>query len=142
SASRSTSALAGTSVPASRTPSQTSPPGSWRRQSSLQTTGRARRAGCSLIAAACQLPAVRRNLHSSEGREAGRITGVSVQLNHTIVSCRDQKRSATFLTGILGLPPATVFGPFHVVEADNGVSLDFRETDGEIAAQHYAFLVG
>ncbi len=67
---------------------------------------------------------------------------MSVQLNHTIVSCRDQKRSAAFLTGILGLPPATVFGPFHVVEADNGVSLDFRETGGEIAAQHYAFLVG
>ncbi|HEY1321852.1 MAG TPA: VOC family protein [Streptosporangiaceae bacterium] len=67
---------------------------------------------------------------------------MSVQLNHTIVACRDQERSAAFLSGILGLPPATVFGPFHVVEADNGVSLDFRETGGEIAAQHYAFLVG
>jgi catechol 2,3-dioxygenase-like lactoylglutathione lyase family enzyme len=67
---------------------------------------------------------------------------VSVQLNHTIVSCRDQERSAAFLTGILGLPPATRFGPFSVVEADNGVSLDFRQTTGEITAQHYAFLVG
>src|SRR5947207_6597851 len=143
SASRSTSALAGTSVPGSRTPSQTSPPGSWRRQSSLQTTGRARRAGCSLIAAACQVRAARRGtLHRSQRREAGENLGVSVQLNHTIVSCRDQKRSAAFLTGILGLPPATVFGPFHVVEADNGVSLDFRETSGEITAKHYALLVG
>jgi catechol 2,3-dioxygenase-like lactoylglutathione lyase family enzyme len=67
---------------------------------------------------------------------------MSVQLNHTIVSCREQERSAAFLTGILGLPPATRFGPFHVVEADNGVSLDFHETTQEIAAQHYAFLVG
>jgi catechol 2,3-dioxygenase-like lactoylglutathione lyase family enzyme len=67
---------------------------------------------------------------------------VSVQLNHTIVSCRDQERSAAFLTGILGLPPATRFGHFHVVEADNGVSLDYSQTDGDIAAQHYAFLVG
>jgi len=67
---------------------------------------------------------------------------VSVQLNHTIVSCRDQQRSAAFLTGILGLPPATSFGHFLVVEADNGVSLDFAETEGEITAQHYAFLVG
>jgi catechol 2,3-dioxygenase-like lactoylglutathione lyase family enzyme len=67
---------------------------------------------------------------------------VSVQLNHTIVSCRDQQRSAAFLAGILGLPPATRFGPFLVVEADNGVSLDFRETSGEITGQHYAFLVG
>ena len=67
---------------------------------------------------------------------------VSVQLNHTIVSCRDQQRSAAFLTGILGLPAATRFGHFLVVEADNGVSLDFAETDQKIAPQHYAFLVG
>jgi catechol 2,3-dioxygenase-like lactoylglutathione lyase family enzyme len=67
---------------------------------------------------------------------------MSVQLNHTIVSCRDQQRSAAFLTTILGLPPATRFGPFLVVEADNEVSLDFSETSREIATQHYAFLVG
>ena len=67
---------------------------------------------------------------------------MAVQLNHTIVWCSDQKRSAAFLTEILGRPPATVFEPFLVVEVDNGVSLDFHEMDGEIAQQHYAFLVG
>jgi len=67
---------------------------------------------------------------------------VSVQLNHTIVSCRDQRRSASFLSEILGLPPATPFARFLVVEADNGVSLDFAETSGPITTQHYAFLVG
>jgi catechol 2,3-dioxygenase-like lactoylglutathione lyase family enzyme len=67
---------------------------------------------------------------------------MSVQLNHTIVPCRDQQRSAAFLTGILGLPAATRFGHFLVVEADNGVSLDFSETSGDITSQHYAFLVG
>ncbi len=67
---------------------------------------------------------------------------MSVQLNHTIVSCRDQQRSAAFLTGILGLPAAIRFGHFLVVEADNGVSLDFSETSGDITSQHYAFLVG
>jgi len=67
---------------------------------------------------------------------------VSVQLNHTIVSCRNQQRSAEFLTTVLGLPPATRFGHFLVVEADNGVSLDYAETSGEITSQHYAFLVG
>jgi catechol 2,3-dioxygenase-like lactoylglutathione lyase family enzyme len=72
----------------------------------------------------------------------GTITEVSVQLNHTIVSCRDQQRSAAFLTGILGLPEATRFAHFLVVEADNGVSLDFSETTGKITPQHYAFLVG
>jgi catechol 2,3-dioxygenase-like lactoylglutathione lyase family enzyme len=67
---------------------------------------------------------------------------VSVQLNHTIVACRDQQRSAAFLTGILGLSPATRFGPFAVVEADNAVSLDYLEATGDITPQHYAFLVG
>jgi catechol 2,3-dioxygenase-like lactoylglutathione lyase family enzyme len=67
---------------------------------------------------------------------------MSVQLNHTIVSCRDQQRSAEFLTGILGLRPATRFGHFLVVEADNNVSLDYAETTGPITSQHYAFLVG
>jgi len=65
-----------------------------------------------------------------------------VQLNHTIVSCRDQQRSAAFLTGILGLPAPTRFGHFLVVAADNDVSLDFAETTRDITAQHYAFLVG
>ena len=67
---------------------------------------------------------------------------MSVQLNHTIVSCRDQQRSASFLSEILGLPPASRFGRFLVVEADNDVSLDFAEASGPITAQHYAFLVG
>lgn len=66
---------------------------------------------------------------------------MSVQLNHTIVSCLDQQQSAAFLAGILGLPPATRFGPFLVVAADNDVSLDFRTTSGPITPQHYAFLV-
>jgi catechol 2,3-dioxygenase-like lactoylglutathione lyase family enzyme len=66
---------------------------------------------------------------------------MSVQLNHTIVSCRDQQRSAAFLTGILGLRPATRFGHFLVVQADNDVSLDFAETSDPITPQHYAFLV-
>jgi len=79
---------------------------------------------------------------SSSSSGSGTITGVSVQLNHTIVSCRDQERSAAFLTGILGLPPATRFGHFHVVAVDNGVSLDYSQTSGQVTSQHYAFLVG
>ena len=67
---------------------------------------------------------------------------MSIELNHTIVWCRDQARSATFLAEILGRPAPTRFGPFHVVEVDNGVSLDFHDRDGEIAPQHYAFLIG
>ncbi|MGF1625556.1 MAG: VOC family protein [Alphaproteobacteria bacterium] len=63
------------------------------------------------------------------------------ELNHTIVWCRDQEVSARFLADILGRPAPARFGPFHVVALDNGVSLDFVEIDGEVASQHYAFLI-
>lgn len=66
---------------------------------------------------------------------------MAVQLNHTIVMARNKEASARFLTEILGLPDATRFGPFQVVALNNGVSLDFYETHGEIAPQHYACLV-
>jgi catechol 2,3-dioxygenase-like lactoylglutathione lyase family enzyme len=68
---------------------------------------------------------------------------MTVQLNHTIVACRDQEKSAAFLTEILGRPdPPGRYGPFLIVEVDNGVSLDFLETGGDITSQHYAFLIG
>jgi catechol 2,3-dioxygenase-like lactoylglutathione lyase family enzyme len=67
---------------------------------------------------------------------------VTVELNHTIVQCRDKQRSATFLAEILGLPEPKLFGPFLVVEMDNGASLDFDETDDTVTRQHYAFLIG
>jgi catechol 2,3-dioxygenase-like lactoylglutathione lyase family enzyme len=65
---------------------------------------------------------------------------MSAQLNHTIVWCKDQAKSSAFLAEILGRPAAK-FGHFDVVELDNGVSLDFADREGEIAPQHYAFLV-
>jgi len=67
---------------------------------------------------------------------------MTVQLNHTIVQSRDKRRSATFLTEILGLRDPVPYGPFLVVEVDNGASLDFDETDDDITLQHYAFLIG
>ena len=66
---------------------------------------------------------------------------MSVQLNHTIVWCRDKERSASFAAEILGLDKPASFGPFRVVEMGNGVSLDYHDVDGEIASQHYAFLI-
>lgn len=66
---------------------------------------------------------------------------MKTQLNHTIVWCTDSRRSSTFLAGILGRPAPTTFGPFQVVELDNGVSLDFHDTRDPIVRQHYAFLV-
>lgn len=66
---------------------------------------------------------------------------MSAQLNHTIVWCRDAKTSAQFLAEMLGKPAPTRFARFEVVELDNGVSLDFADTDREITPQHYAFLI-
>jgi len=65
---------------------------------------------------------------------------MAIELNHTIVASRDKKSSATFLTDLLGLPSASEFGPFLVVQVSNGVSLDFMDTD-EVHPQHYAFLL-
>jgi len=48
---------------------------------------------------------------------------MTAQLNHTIVWCRDQEKSANFLAEILDRPAPTRFGPFHVVALDNDVSL-------------------
>jgi catechol 2,3-dioxygenase-like lactoylglutathione lyase family enzyme len=66
---------------------------------------------------------------------------MKVELNHTIVWCVDRTRSAAFLADVLGRLAPTQFGPFQVIELDNGVSLDFYETKDSIASQHYAFLI-
>jgi catechol 2,3-dioxygenase-like lactoylglutathione lyase family enzyme len=66
---------------------------------------------------------------------------MAVQLNHTIVAARDREASAAFLAEILGLAAPAPYGPFLVVEAANGVSLDFIRAEGEITPQHYAFLI-
>jgi catechol 2,3-dioxygenase-like lactoylglutathione lyase family enzyme len=66
---------------------------------------------------------------------------MAVQLNHTIVASRDRDASARFLAEVLGLPAPVPFGPFMTVETANNVTLDFVESAGDIAGQHYAFLV-
>ena len=67
---------------------------------------------------------------------------MAVQLNHHIVHARDAEASAAYLAEVLGVDPPTRFGPFMVVEAANGVSLDFMTSDEEyIHPAHYAFLV-
>ncbi|MDT5093778.1 MAG: hypothetical protein QOH60_3141 [Mycobacterium sp.] len=64
-----------------------------------------------------------------------------IALNHTIVAAKDKRESAAFLTELFGLPDAKPFGHFLAVELEHGVSLDYADHDGDIAPQHYAFLV-
>ena len=66
---------------------------------------------------------------------------MSVALNHTIVHCTDKQVSSRHLVEILGLPEPTTYGPFVVVQAANGVSLDYADDHGSQHPQHYAFLV-
>jgi catechol 2,3-dioxygenase-like lactoylglutathione lyase family enzyme len=64
-----------------------------------------------------------------------------VHLNHTIVHARDPQASAQLLCELLALGPPVRFGPFHGVELDNGVTLDYMHVDTPIDRQHYAFIV-
>ena len=64
-----------------------------------------------------------------------------IALNHTIVYAKDKRRSADFLTELLGLPQAPEWGPFVTVQLSNQVTLDYHDADGDIAPQHYCFLV-
>ena len=66
---------------------------------------------------------------------------MTVQLNHTIVACRDQAKSAAFYADLLGLKPPRKFYHFTVVDLANGVSLDFLQTTEPFQVEHYAFLV-
>ena len=66
---------------------------------------------------------------------------MSVELNHTIVHVRDRWAAARDVGGVLGLPEAQAYGPFAELKLDNGASLDFMDTDGEVHSQHYAFLI-
>jgi hypothetical protein len=65
-----------------------------------------------------------------------------IELNHTIVHVRDPWSAAREVGQLLGLSEPAAYGPFAVLELDNGASLDFLEDTGEISGQHYAFLVG
>ena len=66
---------------------------------------------------------------------------MNVQLNHTIVWCRDKQKSSAFLVDLLGLEKPVPFGAMLVVALGNQVSLDFYESEDKIAQQHYAFLM-
>ena len=66
---------------------------------------------------------------------------MAIQLNHTIVHAKDAKASANFLTDMLGLGAPGRFGPFWTVQLDNGVTLDYIQTDESFIIEHYAFLV-
>ena len=67
---------------------------------------------------------------------------MAVQLDHFIVPCRDQVAAARKLAEILGVPWAEKgMGPFSPVYVNDGLTLDFIQTDEAFPVHHYAFRV-
>jgi catechol 2,3-dioxygenase-like lactoylglutathione lyase family enzyme len=66
---------------------------------------------------------------------------MTASLDHMIVFARDRQASAAFLAGMLGAPPPTTAGHFTQVQLDANLTVDFMDTSGDVAMQHYAFLV-
>ncbi|GII93336.1 VOC family protein [Sinosporangium siamense] len=65
-----------------------------------------------------------------------------IHFNHHIVATHNKEESAKFLADLFGLEPPFTYGPFLAVQLQNGVTLDYLDTEGDFPSQHYAFLVG
>lgn len=63
------------------------------------------------------------------------------ELNHTIVHSHDRRAASAFLVELLGLAEPVEVGPFLALSLGNGVTLDYAQFGGDVASQHYAFLV-
>lgn len=67
---------------------------------------------------------------------------MKIELDHFIVSSRNQVASAKRLGELLGVPwSATGLGPFSPVYLNDGLTLDFIETDEQFPVEHYCFRV-
>ena len=67
---------------------------------------------------------------------------MSIDLDHFIVSARDQRAAAKLLGELLGVPWADHgAGPFSPVYVNEGLTLDFIDDDSEFAIAHFCFRV-
>ncbi|MEP7273662.1 MAG: VOC family protein [Acidobacteriota bacterium] len=67
---------------------------------------------------------------------------MTIQLDHTIVPSRDKVVSAKLLAELLGVQwAATGVGPFAPVYVNDGLTLDFIDTDEEFPIYHFCFRV-
>lgn len=67
---------------------------------------------------------------------------MTVQLDHFIVSTHNKIASAKLLGELLGVPWAEAgLGPFSPVYLNDGLTLDFFETDESFPVEHYCFRV-
>ena len=67
---------------------------------------------------------------------------MTVQLDHTIVPSRNKVAAAKLLGELLGVPWAeTGLGPFAPVYVNDGLTLDFIDTDEDFPVYHFCFRV-
>jgi catechol 2,3-dioxygenase-like lactoylglutathione lyase family enzyme len=65
-----------------------------------------------------------------------------VELDHVIVSARDQHAAAKRLADLLGVRwAASGAGPFSPVYVNDGLTLDFIDDDSAFPVQHFCFRV-
>lgn len=69
---------------------------------------------------------------------------MTIHLDHFLVPCRKRVASAKLLAELLGVPWAEngAAGPFSPVYVNDGLTLDFDQTDGPFPVIHYCFRVG
>ncbi|MFA6121144.1 MAG: VOC family protein [Sideroxydans sp.] len=67
---------------------------------------------------------------------------MTIQLDHTIVPSHSQVASAKLLAEILDVPwSETGAGPFSPVYVNDGLTLDFQDTDEQFPIYHFCFRV-
>ena len=67
---------------------------------------------------------------------------MTVHLDHFLVPTRDRVASARLIAGILGVPWAeSGVGPFSPVYVNDGLTLDFQDTDEAFPIYHFCFRV-
>lgn len=67
---------------------------------------------------------------------------MTIHLDHTIVPSRNQVKSAKLLAELLGVSWAEAgAGPFSPVYINDGLTLDFQDTDEEFPIYHFCFRV-
>ncbi len=67
---------------------------------------------------------------------------MTIHLDHTIVPSRHKVASAKLLAELLGVPwSATGVGPFAPVFVNEGLTLDFMDTDEDFPVYHFCFRV-
>ena len=68
---------------------------------------------------------------------------MTLELDHVIVSARDQRAAARRLAELLGVPwSESGVGPFSPVYVNDGLTLDFIDTDEAFPVYHFCFRVG